>query len=393
MEAERESRKSRVLLIYRRMIPSIRLCGHSQLSKLAEMGRIEYRAVQEMRLKAADMDWADVALLGRSDSWYELRLTRILRDSGRYIIYILDDDLLNIPPEVKSADYYGQAEIQDNIGRMIAMSDAILSPSPLLLEKYARDGRAALMAEEPAIDPVPYRPHAQDAPVRIGFAGSIDRTGNLEGILKDALLRIKAEFGERVEFEFFGAIPSFAEQLDAKSIPYCDSYDDYRAQMNDAGWDIGLAPLEQNDFNAFKHYNKFCEYAAAGIAGIYSNCLPYTRIPDAEPVAVFCENTPEAWCGKLRGLIVDRQEREARRRRCCERANGPLSVAACAEMLWRELSRCDVQSRERRPVSGHLSWMKAVNIEKRGKNFLKRRGISAPMLAVRRMIDSIAGRY
>ena len=126
-----------VLLIYRTMIPSIRLCGHSQLAVLADEGLIEYRAVQEMKLKKKDLSWADVVVLGRTDSWYECRLADALFKAGKMLLYILDDDLLNIPPEVSSAAYYARKDTQAYIRGMIGMSDGILSPSPLLLEKYA----------------------------------------------------------------------------------------------------------------------------------------------------------------------------------------------------------------------------------------------------------------
>ncbi|MDO5300272.1 MAG: hypothetical protein Q4F18_12640, partial [Clostridia bacterium] len=236
---EENQRLSHVLLIYRRMIPSIRLCGHCQMEYLAREGKLEYRAIQEMKIKSSDLNWADVVLLGRLDSWYEYQLTKKLHEAGKYLIYIIDDDLLNIPPEISSAAYYGQKEIQGYIRGMIGMSDAIMSPSPLLLQKYATDGRRAIQIEEPAIDPVPYKPHDPNKPVKIGFAGSIDRTGDIENILKDALIQIKQEYGDRVQFEFFGAIPSFARELDARCIPYCDSYDEYRKTLNSLEWDIG----------------------------------------------------------------------------------------------------------------------------------------------------------
>ena len=92
-----------VLLIYRDMIPSICLCGHCQLEWLVEQGKLEYRAVQELVLSVGDMNWADVVVLGRLDSWYENRLTEILRAAGKYLIYILDDDLPTITPDASSA--------------------------------------------------------------------------------------------------------------------------------------------------------------------------------------------------------------------------------------------------------------------------------------------------
>ena len=385
------ARKPRVLLIYRVMIPSIRLCGHAQMEALAAQGVVEYRAVQEMRLKSSDMDWADIVLLGRLDSWYERRLTRLLKESGRYLAYILDDDLLNIPMHVSSAGYYAQKDIQRNIRDMIGMSDAIISPSPRLLDRYARDGRAAIRIEEPAISPVAYEPHEPDAPVKIGFAGSVDRAGNLEGVLEAALTKVKAAHGERVAFEFFGAIPAFASRLGAACIPYCDSYDQYRRRLNEAAWDIGLAPMDDSEFSACKHYNKFCEYAAASIAGVYSERLPYTEIPNSRAVARYCSDDPEDWFEALNALILNRETREALRKRCCEQAKGPLSVSSCAEGLWRDLSACAETDRLRLRIAKPLLWMKGVNIYRRGLSFVRRRKLSAPLVAFKKLAAAIRG--
>ena len=160
-------RKPHILLIYREMIPSIRLCGHCQMEYLARQGAVEYRAIQEMKLKNSDLNWADIVLLGRLDSWYEYQLSKKLHESGRYLIYIIDDDLLNVPPEISSASYYNQPNVRKNIHTMIELSDAILSPSPILLNKYTIVGKHAIQIEEPAIDPMPYKPHSPDGPIKI----------------------------------------------------------------------------------------------------------------------------------------------------------------------------------------------------------------------------------
>lgn len=338
---KKENRLSHVLLIYRKMIPSIRLCGHCQMEYLAQEGKLEYRAVQEMKLKSNDLNWADIVLLGRLDSWYEYQLTKKLRESGRYLIYIIDDDLLNIPPEISSAAYYGQKEIQGYIRGMIVMSDAILSPSPLLLKKYAVNGRRGIRIEEPAIDPVPYKPHDPDKPVKIGFAGSIDRTGDLEAILRDALLSIKREYRGRVKFEFFGAIPSFAGELDARCIPYCGSYEAYRKTLNSLEWDIGLAPMPDTPFHACKHYNKFVEYAAAGTVGIFSDMEPYTRLKRLEQACAFCGNSPQAWRGAIRTLIDQPRLREAMRSRVSELARTEFTVEHSAMQLLEQMQALD----------------------------------------------------
>ena len=63
----------RVLLIYRKMIPSVRLCGHCQLEYLHQLGKLEYWCVQTEKLRDSILNWADVVVLGRLDSWQEYR--------------------------------------------------------------------------------------------------------------------------------------------------------------------------------------------------------------------------------------------------------------------------------------------------------------------------------
>ena len=368
---EENQRLSHVLLIYRRMIPSIRLCGHCQMEYLAREGKLEYRAIQEMKIKSSDLNWADVVLLGRLDSWYEYQLTKKLHEAGKYLIYIIDDDLLNIPPEISSAAYYGQKEIQGYIRGMIGMSDAIMSPSPLLLQKYATDGRRAIQIEEPAIDPVPYKPHDPNKPVKIGFAGSIDRTGDIENILKDALIQIKQEYGDRVQFEFFGAIPSFARELDARCIPYCNSYDEYRKTLNSLEWDIGLAPMPDTPFHACKHYNKFIEYAAAGIVGVFSDVMPYMQLRGWVYELVFCANNPKAWADALFGLI-ESIDREDMRRGLCALCEGRFSVQETSLALLSQMNVLDGEFKLLIVDGWRLGVLKCGNAFWRGRSIIRR---------------------
>lgn len=385
-------RKRRVLLIYRVLIPSVRLCGHCQMEYLAEQGRLEYRAVQEMKLVAEDIDWADILLLGRLDSWYEHRLSRMAHEAGKYLAYILDDDLLNIPPEISSGYYYGQREIQEYIRDMIELSDAIVSPSPLLLEKYA-SGKRAIQIEEPAIDPVEYRPRASGEPVKIGFAGSIDRIEDIEDVLRDALIQIGDAYGDRVRFEFLGAEPDFAKRLGARCVPYCDAYEEYRRALNALQWDIGLAPMPDTPFHACKHYNKFSEYAAAGIVGVFSDVYPYTRIKTVFPgCGVFCENTPESWVQALRGLIEDFDGREDVRRRATQCAWSSLNISRCAEGLWAALPSLSTLETPGKKIIG-LGFLKVRNLWERLKTKYRGYGVRGLLSAAGQRARGIAERF
>lgn len=366
-------RKSRVLLLYRELIPSVRLCGHCQLEYLAAQGRLEYRAEKASRVSRKTLQWADTVILGRLDNAYELALAKRLKNAGKQLLYIIDDDLLNVPPECGSSAYYGQPDIQNCILEMMALSDGLISPSPLLMEKYGRPGQTCCWIEEPAIEPVPFTEHG-GFPVRIGFAGSVDRTGDLQTILGTVLRRLHAEYGDRVQFIFFGAIPDFAKELNAMSVPYQDSYLAYRRELNRQAWDIGLAPMPDTSFHTCKHYNKYCEYAAAGIVGVFSNVPPYTRIAQRYTGAILCGNTAENWYKELKALIDNPQKREALRLEASENANGLLAVPAVAEEFYQTAKETLLfRSEENRRVAG-IGWIRLKGYFSRFRNLWTKYG-------------------
>jgi len=378
-------RQLRFLYLYWNLIPSIRLCGHCQLEWLAKQGRLEYRHSRISQLEKTDLAWADAVLLGRLDSSTEYHIARQLKEAGKYLIYVIDDDLLQVPPGLSSAGYYGLPDVRRSIQRMIGMSDAILSPSPILLKKYAADGRRAITIEEPALDPVAYAPHDPSQPVRIGFAGSVDRTGDLENILEEVLMRIHKEHGNQVSFEFFGAIPRFAQHLNAYSIPYCDSYDEYRRILNDRRWDIGLAPMPDTPFHACKHYNKFVEYAAAGIVGVFSNAAPYDRLAQRGADGLFCENTVSSWLNAINQLLDYPQQREDMRKRLCAQTHAELSVPATAESLFHQLQPLITPGNEC-AYSFHIHGFRLLGYARKALRYLRRNGLRAPLMLVQKVL-------
>ena len=135
--------KTHMMLIYRRMIPSIQLCGRSQLEYFEPDGCGRMPEPQEMELDDEKLNWADVVLLGRLDDWYERQITEKLHRAGKYLIYILDDDLLNIPKTISSSAYYAREDIEQNIRAIIQMSDALLSPSPIIASEVFAAGTKA----------------------------------------------------------------------------------------------------------------------------------------------------------------------------------------------------------------------------------------------------------
>lgn len=342
---------------------------------LAAQNLIEYRHYPVDNVRKEALNWAEIVVLCRLDNTYERRLVQLLKKSGKSIIYVIDDDLLNIPAELSSGAYYAKAEIQANVRSMMAMSDALISPSPILLSKYAKNGKKGILLEEPAIDPVSYTPHEPNKPVRIGFAGSTDRTGDIERILKEASLRIKQEYGKGVEFVFYGAIPAFSVELEAECVPYSASYEEYRRTINALHLDIGLAPMPDTAFHACKHYNKFIEYAAANTVGIFSDVSPYDRLTALCGWKLLCENTSDSWYCMMKKLLDHPEELDMLKHNVADLAAKQFSVPVIAQTLWAELQDVLVNPEQKEIGAMALNVIRGEAMLRRLASGLKRNGL------------------
>ena len=201
------------------------------------------------------------------------------------------------------------------------------------------------LIEEPALPPAA-EPEPRDGTVVVGFAGSVDRTGDVNVILEKALRAVLEEFGDRVRLEFFGARPALADEPGVRHIPYQEDYADYRRVMSTLAWDVGLGPMPDTPFHSCKHYNKYIEYAAYGIPGIFTDCAVYRRAVRSGENGLLVPNTTEAWTGALRQLILDgdlRRRLSSAARAEAESVYSPAAVAAYWERALEEA--------EDRPVS------------------------------------------
>ena len=322
----------RFLLIYRApMIPSVRLCADDIFWLFHEKRILEYKSVDILHFTKDDLSWADIIILGRLDNDAELWLAEKLKKKNKTILYVLDDDLLSVPRNSSSFGYYSNDKIREPLKKIISLADGLISPSPLLLGKYAKGKPYNILVEEPATDFNP--PTYPDKRIKIVFAGSIDRTKDVEETIGTALLSIKRKYIGKVSFYFFGAIPDFAKSIDAHVIEYEHDYAKYREKLKSLNLDIGLAPMPISSFHACKHYNKYIEYSSLGIAGIYSNVPPYTRLTEMNAPALLIGNVSEDWEKAISQLIDDKNVLFEYKKACFEFAEKNFNVIEIADKV------------------------------------------------------------
>lgn len=332
--------KKNVLLVYDLLIPSVYLCGYSQLSFLSEKEIAGFRAKPFAGVTKKDILWADIVLFIRNDSEEELWLAKQCRAAGKYLIYVLDDDLLHVPGYISSSRHYENPLVLKRIESMMQVCDCFTSPSDRLIEKYKERFSHTFRIAEPSLAQIrEKKPHA-DGKVYIGFAGSVDRKKDVDDILGEVLEDILLKYNNRVCVEIFGPETEFSKKHGIKTYPYADGYMDYQALMRKLNWDVGLAPMPDSPFHQCKHYNKLIEYAGFGIAGVYSAVLPYTGVIENGVNGMICENTKSAWVAAISELIENADLRKRIQANCMHLAIDSFSLENAANKLYNELLQC-----------------------------------------------------
>jgi hypothetical protein len=279
--------------------------------------------------------------------------------------------------------------VQKNIRTLMQLSHCLLSPSPLLLEKYGKTFERTLRIEEPSLFSLTAPQERKEGHVRIGFAGSVDRAGDVDAILSATIRRLLATYGDRISIEFFGARPAIADECNLKTIPYCDSYDAYQKQMQALAWDIGLAPMPDSEFHRYKHYNKFIEYSACGIVGIYSDVPPYRGAIRNGVDGMLCENTADAFYTAISRLIEDRELLCTMRREVTHMARTTFSLATVTKDLWDALPDVWTHTTDHKPL-GFARKLRRVDIRERLQMIVAEHGVwKLPFLVLRKIFKKI----
>ena len=261
-------------------------------------------------------------------------VVRLARENGVPYIYHLDDDLLRVPASL-GADKFRAYNNPARIHRLVAYINAAdlvyVSTAPLKDALIASGIAAEIFAGEIycAVDSARLpQPMPSGWPV-IGYMGTSGHANDLDMVLP-AVERLLEEFAD-LRFEVFGTIQMperllrFGNRVMAHTADL--NYPGFIAKLHALGWWIGLAPLEDNEFNRCKADTKWVEYTAAGVAAVASDLAVYHRAcADGAGLLVADE---AGWHGALKALLRDGGGRE----RMAVRAREKLRAAYSQEAL------------------------------------------------------------
>ncbi|WP_255988873.1 glycosyltransferase family 4 protein [Chitinolyticbacter albus] len=262
--------------------------------------------------KKARLDDDALPLFVRNADPIAASLCKCLKQNGWPYCYYLDDNFWEISGDTALARYYQDASIRRSLGYIVQNAALVLVNSEQLA-KYIRNKFGCVVQYLPPMFDFSLlngvQPYAGDE-VRIGFAGSSSRVADLE-VLAPLVGPILEKFPE-VVFEFAGAMPASVGTSDrVRFFSYVGNYQEFIKFQYARGWKIGLAPLVADGSNGFKTNNKFREYAACGIVGIYSDSPSYRdSVKHLDNGFVVASYSAPAWMAAIECLLNNPELRE-----------------------------------------------------------------------------------
>lgn len=282
------------------------------------------------------LEWPDTVIFGRvyATQHDPIKWMKEYKKRGKRVLYDLDDDIWQVAKDNPSV--LVSNAMKDQYEGMIKEADACITPSPVLAKKFKKYFKNKPIFICPnGIDPALYqeRPHHHDETLKVGYMGAASHWKDLQLIGKviadlnqkyDFLFTIYGITGEPLE----AAMYTYQKELQYNFQPEKNEYMKsalgfYEQLQNTRFWhvpfmppelhpktlsmcdlDIGIAPLEDTEFNHGKSNIKFYEYASVGTVCLASDVEPYS-----EEVNYRAKNTYKDWYNKLEKLIVDKEFR------------------------------------------------------------------------------------
>jgi glycosyltransferase involved in cell wall biosynthesis len=224
-------------------------------------------------------------------------------------VYMLDDDFPSLSCNLPVGVHY--KKINTALEQFVKNSDSVIVPSKNLFKKYSSlNQKIFLTTAYHNIDEINKLKQSIDnkGVIVIGYAASIHHYENFK-ILINPLKQILQKFSY-VRFECYfgeGKVKGL-EGLNVISYPLISGLNNFYKHILSRGWDIGVAPLQNNEFNRCKSDNKYREYASFEIAGIYSDIECYNMIRNKE-TGILCKSEAD-WYYAMEKLILNIEKRK-----------------------------------------------------------------------------------
>lgn len=255
--------------------------------------------------------WADVVIWMGLHTYQSLNLFRQLKARhSKIFISEFDDYLFSIPEKNAAYEFYKPGEELTRVGvDQLKESDGVIVSTSYLKELYLPFNNNIQVVEN-VVDLALWRcgpPSPVRQRVTIGWVGGGTHEQDL-AIIKDPLFKVLEE-NENVSFTCMHGIPSFFRgHKKIRTVKAFKPTNKYPKWVIDERFDIGLAPLVDNNFNRGKSNLRWLEYSAMKVPCIASP-LPHFVDAIIDGKTGFLAKNTEDWVKLMTLLITNRDLR------------------------------------------------------------------------------------
>ncbi|MEC3764781.1 hypothetical protein [Cupriavidus sp. SS-3] len=300
-----------VKLVIEGEIPTTHIIGRLVREAIGKEGTVEQMLVPEF-LPSRLAGNALPLLIRVGDPGSRQMLKWMIR-RGIPFLYYVDDNFWELKGDSPLAQYYQAPEVRATLELAIRNAHTVIVNSPLLGAYLSEhfDANVCVLHAPFDFSILGDRCSRASHPgeVRIGFAGSVTRDRDFIEIIP-ALQRILADFNE-VSLYFFGYCPPVLRGVDrVYFFAHVDSYENFIRLKNESALDIGLAPMANTSSNLYKTNNKYREYGALHVAGVYSDSSPYRESIRSGENGLLVPMQADKWYDAIALLVRDPQLRQ-----------------------------------------------------------------------------------
>lgn len=223
------------------------------------------------------------------------------------VYYVLDDDIeaLAVAPELPAGYRRRLAGFAaTSLPRILRISDVIVAPNELLLERF-KDHATALLEPSYCALCDDFSHFEDRRRLRIVFTGTRSHVNDVEAIAP-ALVGL-CDAHPQVELTTFLGRSAPAALRRHQNIIHRETlgWPAYRELLASARFHLGLAPFRPVPTNERRSHNKIHDHAAFGAAGLYGDIHPYRRTVSHGRNGLLLATRADLWLQSLSALIAD----------------------------------------------------------------------------------------
>ncbi|WP_054956211.1 glycosyltransferase family protein [Paenibacillus dakarensis] len=324
-----------VLIIGSDRIASYKIGLEQPLRFLEKSGICSFEIRPDHEVDKSKLAEADIIMFFRTVQPETYKLFEMAREMGKKTVYVIDDHFLAINPGSDMGRYYHESSRRKTYVKFLKNAQIVKVASAFFarhLDTHFKPNKIVYFpgSVDFSIISRVKKNKKPDDKIVIGYEGGRKPVA-FEPVIH-ALDRIMQKYGDNIRMEFYGYAPE--ELKDSPQVyaePHDENYKKFLKRLYRTNWDIGLAPLERTLLHDCKSNNKFREYSACRIPGIYASSPAYEEWVKHKENGLIISGGTEEWYEaivqmiehpELRQKIADQAEQDSLRN---------FSVDACAD--------------------------------------------------------------